>query len=164
VVDWSVLWRRGVQHAVQGDWGGYTTRECGRCGLLRGSANIIVERTRVLQPHQAPPRRSHLLLHGEPGPRLLRRENWQRGRLPTVAEGPAGFQSQAGRIPGKQMMGICWSSFWLEWRIRVAESEGQKESKPLEKAAYILAHGRIESLRVYNITFRVHCQWPGISS
>lgn len=57
------------------------------------------ERTPILQPHQAPPRRPDLLLHGEPRPRLLRREDRQCGGLQAVVEGPEGVQPEEGCLP-----------------------------------------------------------------
>jgi import inner membrane translocase subunit TIM23 len=71
-------------------------------------ANISVERTRILQPHQATPCRSYVELDGEPGPGLLWREDWECCRLSEVVEGPAGFQSQEGRVSGWQVrIGCC---------------------------------------------------------
>lgn len=50
------------------------------------------EREVVLRPREALQGRSLLLEPAEPHPRLLRREDWQRKGLPTVAEGSASVQ------------------------------------------------------------------------
>jgi import inner membrane translocase subunit TIM23 len=44
--------------------------------------NIMIEGLRLLQPHQASPSRPYGLFPGQPTTRLLRREDWQRSRIP----------------------------------------------------------------------------------
>jgi import inner membrane translocase subunit TIM23 len=69
--------------------------------LLDVMLTLPTERTRILLPYQSPPRGPHLVFHGESCPRLLRREDRQRSRLPALAERPASLQFEARRVPGK---------------------------------------------------------------
>ena len=72
---------------------------CSQVNILGAGTNKITERLRLLQPHQAPPRRPHRVVTREPTTRLLRREDRQCGWVPEVVEGPACLQPQDREVP-----------------------------------------------------------------